>query len=168
LHLFIIAPAKARLHQSLRIHVLEQAMETSIPNITQMLIAWGAGDEHAMHRLAPILRQELHRVASRHMTGERQGHIPQTTALVNEVYLRLIDWKNVQWQNRAHFFAMASKIMRRVLVDYARAQHREKRGGNALQVTLSEAADIPLAGAGDIVAPDEALQALERPKWKSW
>jgi RNA polymerase sigma factor (TIGR02999 family) len=81
--------------------------------------------------------------------------------LVNEAYLRLIDWKNVQWQNRAHFFAMASQIMRRILVDYARTQHREKRGGDAVQVSLSNATDVPFESASDVVALDEALQTLE-------
>ena len=136
-------------------------METSGPNITQLLIAWRGGDQQAMEDLAPILQQELHRVASHYMAGERRGHLLQTTALVNEVYLRLIDWKNVQWQNRAHFFAMASQIMRRILVDYARTQHREKRGGNALQLSLSEVAEIPLKSAHDVVALDEALQTLQ-------
>jgi RNA polymerase sigma-70 factor (ECF subfamily) len=136
-------------------------MDTPTPNITQLLIAWRGGDEQAMEDLAPILQQELHRVASRYMARERRGHILQTTALVNEAYLRLIDWKNVQWQNRAHFFAMASQIMRRILVDYARTQHREKRGGDAVQVSLSNAAEVPLESASDIAALDEALQTLE-------
>src|SRR5260370_38681960 len=113
-----------------------------------------------MEELAPILQQELHRAASRYMAGERRGHLLQTTALVNEAYLRLIDWKNVQWQSRAHFFAMASQIMRRILVDYARTQHREKRGGKAVQVSLSKAAEVPLESAGDIVALDEACRML--------
>jgi RNA polymerase sigma-70 factor (ECF subfamily) len=136
-------------------------MSTPTPNITDLLIAWGDGDQQAMEHLAPIIQQELHRVASRHMAGERQGHILQTTALVNEAYLRLIDWKNVQWQNRAHFFAMASQLMRRILVDYARAQHRDKRGGNAMQVSLSEVAKVPFEGMNNVVALDEALQTLE-------
>jgi RNA polymerase sigma-70 factor (ECF subfamily) len=114
-----------------------------------------------MEDLAPILHKELHRVASRYMAGERRGHILQTTALVNEAYLRLIDWKNVQWQNRAHFFAMASQIMRRILVDYARTRLREKRGGDAVVVSLSKAAEVPLQTASDFVGLDEALQTLE-------
>jgi RNA polymerase sigma factor (TIGR02999 family) len=96
------------------------------------------------------------------MAGERGGHVLQATALVNEAYLRLIDWKNVQWQNRAHFFGIAAQMMRRILVDYARAQQREKRGGGAMQVSLSKANEVPLAGAGDFVALDEALQELEK------
>jgi len=135
-------------------------VETS-PDITQLLIAWGGGDLGAMERLAPVLQQELHRVASAHLAAERRGHILQTTALVNETYLRLIDWKNVRWQNRAQFFAMASQMMRRILVDYARAQHREKRGGSAVHVSLSQAGGVQLESSADLVALDEALQTLE-------
>jgi RNA polymerase sigma factor (TIGR02999 family) len=137
-------------------------MDTPAPNITELLIAWRGGDQQAFENLAPILQRELHRVASYQMAGERPGHILRATALVNEVYLRLIDWENVQWQSRAQFFAIASQIMRRILVDYARVQHREKRGGNALQVSLSEASRVPIQSASDLVALDEALQELER------
>lgn len=136
-------------------------MDSPAPNITQLLTAWRAGDQHAMQELAPILQQELHHAASHHMKGERPGHILQTTALVNEVYLRLIDWKNVEWQSRAQFFAIASQMMRRVLVDYARAQGREKRGGDAIPVSLSEAAELPLKAADELLDLDEALRALE-------
>ena len=131
------------------------------PDITQLLIAWCAGDHAAMDQLAPAVQHELHRVASRQLAAERPGHILQTTALVNEAYIRLIDWKNVRWQNRAQFFAMASQMMRHILVDYARAQHRHKRGGSAVQVSLSQAAGVPLENAADLVALDEALQNLE-------
>jgi RNA polymerase sigma-70 factor (ECF subfamily) len=137
-----------------------QAVETS-PDITQLLIAWGGGDLAAMERLAPLLQQELHRVASRHLAAERRGHILQTTALVNEAYLRLIDWKNVRWQSRAQFLAMASQMMRHILVDYARAQDREKRGGGAVHVSLSQAAGVPLKTSADLVALDDALRTLE-------
>lgn len=137
-------------------------MDSSTPNITQLLTAWRAGDQQAMEDLAPILQQELHRVASHYMRGERPGHILQTTALVNEVYVRLIDWKNVEWQSRAQLFAIASQIMRRVLVDYARAQGREKRGGNAVQVSLSEAAELPLKSFDELLDLDEAMHALEK------
>jgi RNA polymerase sigma factor (TIGR02999 family) len=130
-------------------------------DITQLLIAWGGGDLAAMERLAPILEQELHRVASVHLAHERHGHVLQTTALVNEAYLRLIDWRNVRWQNRAQFFAIASRMMRHILVDYARAKHREKRGGGAVQVSLSHAAHVPVEAPGDLVALDEALRTLE-------
>jgi RNA polymerase sigma factor (TIGR02999 family) len=131
------------------------------PDITQLLIAWGGGDLAAMEQLAVLLQQELHRVASGHLAAERRGHILQTTALVNEAYLRLIDWKNVSWQSRAQFFAMASQVMRHILVDYARAQHRDKRGGGAVHVSLAQAAGVPLEGSGDFLALDEALRSLE-------
>ena len=137
-----------------------QAADKS-PDITQLLIAWGGGDLAAMEQLAPALQQELHGVAFRHLAAERRGHILQTTALVNEAYLRLIDSKNVRWQNRAQFYALASQIMRHILVDYARAQHREKRGGGAVHVSLSQAASVPLKTTGDFVALDEALRTLE-------
>jgi RNA polymerase sigma factor (TIGR02999 family) len=114
-----------------------------------------------MEQLAPILHQELHKVAAHHLAAERPGHILQTTALVNEAYLRLIDWKNVRWQNRAQFFAMASQMMRHILVDYARMHHREKRGGSAVHVSLAQAAAVPIESAGDLVALDDALRALE-------
>jgi RNA polymerase sigma factor (TIGR02999 family) len=130
-------------------------------DVTQLLTAWCGGDAAAMEQLAPVLQQELHRVASRHLAGERPGHILQTTALVNEAYVRLIDWKNVRWQNRAQFFAMASRMMRHSLVDYARAQHREKRGGSAVHVSLSWAAGVPLKSSEDLIALDEALQRLQ-------
>ena len=131
------------------------------PDITQLLIAWGGGELRAMERLAPLLQQELHRVASAHLAAERHGHVLQATALVNETYLRLIDWKNVRWQNRAQFFALASQMMRHILVDYARAQHREKRGGSAVHVSLSQAEGVPLETSADLVALDEALHTLE-------
>jgi len=131
------------------------------PDITQLLIAWGDGDLAAMEQLAAVLQSELHQVAARHLAAERRGHILQTTALVNEAYLRLIDWKDVRWQNRAQFFAMASRMMRHVLTDYARTQHREKRAAGAEHVSLSEAAGVPLQGCGDFLALDEALCSLE-------
>jgi len=134
----------------------------STQEITQLLVAWNNGDHSALEQLAPLVHQELHRLAKRKMAGEGPGHILQTTALVNEAYLRLIDWQNVNWQNRAHFFGLAAKIMRHILVDFARARHRDKRGGDALQVSLSEAADIAQEQSADLVALDDALQTLER------
>jgi RNA polymerase sigma factor (TIGR02999 family) len=130
--------------------------------ITQLLVAWNNGDEVALEQLTPLVHAELHRLAKRYMAGERPGHVLQTTALVNEAYLRLIDWKSVQWQNRTHFFGLAAQIMRRILVDFTRAQHREKRGGDALQVALSEAGNIGQEQNPDLVALDDALQALEK------
>lgn len=100
-------------------------------------MAWSDGDQAALATLTPLVNQDLHQLAKHYMAGERPGHLLQTTALVNEAWLRLIDWQNVEWQNRAHFFAMAASIMRHILVEFARAQHRVKRGGDALRVSLS-------------------------------
>ena len=130
--------------------------------ITQLLIAWNNGDRAALEKLAPLVHAELHRIAKRYMAVERPGHILQTTALVNEAYLRLIDWKNVQWQNRAHFFGLAAQIMRNILVDFARANAREKRGCGAVQVSLSQADKIDTEPTADLVALDDALQMLEK------
>jgi RNA polymerase sigma-70 factor (ECF subfamily) len=132
-----------------------------VANITELLVAWGRGDQSALDTLAPLVHQELHRLAARHMAGERPGHMLQATALVNEAYLRLVDWKGVRWQNRAHFFAMAAQIMRRILVDVARARARAKRGGHPLHVSLSEAAQVSLGDSVDLVALDDALKTLE-------
>jgi len=133
-------------------------------NVTQLLVSWSHGDQAALEALTPLVHQELRRIAVRRMAGERRDHLLQATALVNEAYLRLIDWKNVQWQNRAHFFAVASQIMRRVLVDIARTRDRVKRGHGQVHVSLSEAAGIPAGPTGpgvDLVALDDALQLLE-------
>jgi RNA polymerase sigma factor (TIGR02999 family) len=130
--------------------------------ITELLIAWRRGDQNACDALAPLIYQELRRIAHRHMRGEQSGHTLQTTALANEAWVRLIDLDRVQWQDRAHFFAMASRMMRRVLVDNARARRAHKRGGGALRVTLDSA--IALEGAPDqnVIALDDALTALEQ------
>ena len=130
-------------------------------NITQLLIAWGNGDQAALEALAPCIQQELHRLASHYMAGERRGHVLQATALVNEAYLRLVDWQHVEWNNRAHFFGVAAQMMRRVLVDFARSHRRVKRGGQALEVSLSEAADAAQTAQVDVIALDEALKRLE-------
>jgi RNA polymerase sigma factor (TIGR02999 family) len=134
----------------------------STQDITQLLVAWKRGDAAALERLAPLVHAELHRLAKRYMAAERPGHLLQTTALVNEAYLRLIDWQNVEWQNRAHFFGLAAQLMRRVLVDFARARQREKRGGAALRVSLSDAANVAVERSADLVALDDALTALEQ------
>jgi len=131
--------------------------------ITEMLVAWKKGDESALGQLAPLVHMELQRMARRYMAGERAGHLLQPTALVNEAYLRLIDWKNVDWQNRAHFFGLAAQIMRRILVDFARARGREKRGGEGIQVSLSEAANVASRRqSADLISLDDALQSLEK------
>jgi RNA polymerase sigma factor (TIGR02999 family) len=134
----------------------------STQEITQLLVAWNKGDLKALEQLTPLVHAELHRLAKRQMAGERPGHILQTTALVNEAYLRLIDWQNVVWRDRAHFFGLAAQIMRRVLVDFARARQREKRGGEALRVSLTEADNISCERNADLVALDDALEALEK------
>ena len=108
-------------------------------HVTQLLVAWGAGDESACEALAPLVYDELRRLARRSMGGERVGHTLQATALVNEAYLKLVDIHQVQWQNRAHFFAMSARLMRRILVDFARAKHSQKRGARAQQVSLDGA-----------------------------
>jgi RNA polymerase sigma factor (TIGR02999 family) len=134
----------------------------STHEITQLLVAWNHGDQAALEALSPLINQELHRLAKHYMAGERQGHLLQPTALVNEAWLRLIDWRNVEWRNRAHFFGLAAQIMRRILVDFARARDREKRGGVEVRVSLSEAASVRAERRAELVALDDALQALEK------
>ena len=128
--------------------------------VTQLLIAWRQGDDRAVDRLVPIVHDELRRLAKRHMAGERRGHDLQATALVNEVYLRLIDIRRVQWQDRAHFFAVAARLMRRVLVDVARAQRNQKRGGALHRVTFDHNLPVAVESSDDLVEIDEALTAL--------
>jgi len=128
--------------------------------VTALLLDWRGGDAGAVEKLMPLVHGELRRIAKRHMAGERPDHLLQATALVNEGYLRLIDVRRVQWQDRAHFFAVAARLMRRVLVDFARAHKNQKRGGAFHRVTLDQdlavASDAPV----DLIAIDEALQAL--------
>ncbi|MEO5741777.1 MAG: sigma-70 family RNA polymerase sigma factor [Vicinamibacterales bacterium] len=127
---------------------------------TGLLLKWGQGDETALDRLIPLVQQELHQIARRCMAGERAGHSLQATALVNEAYLRLINAKNVAWHDRAHFLAVAARVMRRLLVDHARARHYQKRGGDAARVTLDEALVVASEPDQDFVALDDALTAL--------
>jgi RNA polymerase sigma factor (TIGR02999 family) len=127
-----------------------------------LLLAWRNGDRAALDQLMPIVYSELRRLARRQLAGERPCHTLQTTALVNEAYLRLVDQSSFQWQNRAHFFAVAARIMRHILVDYARARHNAKRGGRAMKVTLDEAAEISTERATEMVALDDALTALAK------
>ena len=129
-------------------------------NPTTLLLAWGRGDETALDQLIPLVHDELRQLARRHMAGERPGHTLQATALVNEAYLRLIEVNQVRWQNRAHFFAMASRVMRRILVDAARARGYQKRGGGAETVSLDEALLVSGEPRQDLVALDDALNAL--------
>jgi RNA polymerase sigma-70 factor, ECF subfamily len=128
--------------------------------VTLLLQAWGDGNEGALEKLVPKVRVELQRLAKHYMRQERPGHLLQTTALVNEAYMRLIDWKNVSWQNRAHFFGVSAQLMRRILVDLARSRPRAEHGGEAHQTTLEEALDISPKRGADLVALDEALDAL--------
>src|SRR5438128_7721291 len=135
-------------------------MAASPKEVTELLLAWSQGDESALEKLMPLVYGELHRLAKRYMGRERAGHVLQTSALVNEAYLRLIDSKNVHWQNRAHFFAVSAQLMRRILVDFARERQYLKHGDARLRVSLSEAAGLPMERDADLVALDEALTAL--------
>ena len=125
-------------------------------SVTALLIEWREGDERAVQKLLPLVHGELRRIAKRHMAGEREGHVLQATALVNEAYLRLIDVHHVQWQDRAHFFAMAARLMRRVLVDFARAQKNQKRGGALQRVTFDQNLPVASETPEDVIAIDEA------------
>src|SRR5919112_3858905 len=111
-------------------------------DLTELLVAWSDGDEAALDRLAPLVHAELHRLASHYMRRERGDHLLQTSALINEAYLRLIDWKAVRWQNRAHFFGAAAQIMRRILVDFARRRPRVDNDNEAIHMSLDEALTI--------------------------
>lgn len=130
--------------------------------MTALLLAWGAGDAAALQRLVPLVQTELHRIARRCMAGERVGNSLQATALVSEAYLRLVDVQRVRWQDRAHFLAMSARMMRRVLVDHARAKGYQKRGGDAVRVTFEEMALPGRAPDRDLVALDDALEALAK------
>ncbi|MGH9844910.1 MAG: sigma-70 family RNA polymerase sigma factor [Blastocatellia bacterium] len=133
---------------------------SSTAEITGLLVAWSDGDEAALEKLTPLVYDELHRLAKLYLKRERSGHSLQTTALVNEAYLRLIDWKNVEWQNRAHFFGLSAQLMRRILVDHARRRSYRKRGGDARQVSLEEAAVVSVERSADLIALDDALNTL--------
>jgi RNA polymerase sigma factor (TIGR02999 family) len=128
--------------------------------LTQLLVEWRRGDKAALDKLMPMVYQELRRIARRYMRGERAGHSLQSAALVNEAYLRLIDIKRIDWQNRAHFFAMAAQLMRRTLVDHARSRNYAKRGGVQQKISLSEADQFDEKPDVDLVALDDALKTL--------
>jgi len=129
--------------------------------VTQLLIDWSNGDKAAVDKLIPLVYDELRRLARYYMRRERAGATLQTTALVNEAYMRLVDQKNVQWQNRAHFFAIAAQLMRRILIDRARKRYNSKRGGDVRKVSLDQAAIVSTGRSSDLVALDEALTDLE-------
>jgi RNA polymerase sigma factor (TIGR02999 family) len=128
--------------------------------ITELLLAWGDGDKEALDELMPMVYEELHRLAHHQLAGERAGHTLQTTALVNEAYLKLVDQKHVKWQSRFHFFSIAAKLMRRILIDYARSRQFAKRGGGASKLPLDEAIVITPERALELIDLDEALTAL--------
>lgn len=128
--------------------------------VTSLLKAWSSGDEQALQRLTPLVYRQLHQVARRYMAGERSGHTLQTTALVNEVYLRLVDCGRVNWQDRAHFFAMSAQLMRRILIDFARSRDYLKRGGAIPHISLEEAPSVCEEPDVNLVALDDALKAL--------
>jgi RNA polymerase sigma factor (TIGR02999 family) len=128
--------------------------------VTQLLVAWGDGDQSALDKLMPLVYDELHGLAHRYMAQERPEHTLQTSALVNEAYVRLVDQRNVHWQNRAQFFGIAATLMRRILVGYARSRKRVKRGAGAFQISLDEAAILSQERAADMVALDDALENL--------
>lgn len=128
--------------------------------ITRLLIDWSNGDEAALNKLMPLVEVELRRLAHNCMRRENRNHTLQTTAVVNEAYLKLVDQNRTHWKNRAHFFAIAARIMRRFLSNYARNQHRQKRGGNAVQVSLSEVSVMSMDKTAELIALDEALERL--------
>jgi RNA polymerase sigma factor (TIGR02999 family) len=138
--------------------------EPASHEVTQLLLAWGGGDEEALNKLVPLIHAELHRLARHYMRQERTGHTLQTTALVNEAYLKLVDWRsqNVQWQNRAHFFGVSAQVMRHILVDHARASRYQKRGGGQVNLSLDEALTVSTEKSADLVALDDALKSLAR------
>lgn len=137
-------------------------MSTATSEVTQLLLAWNNGDVSAFDRLIPLVHSELHRLARRYMRDERAGHLLQTTALVNEAYLRLIDARRAGWQDRAHFFGIAARLMRRILVDFARERNYQKRSGGVRRVALEEALAVSSKSYADVVALDEALAALAK------
>ena len=128
--------------------------------VTQLLLAWNDGDQTALDKLVPLVEKELHRLAQHYLNYERPGHSLQAMDLVNEAYLRLIDWQSVQWQNRAHFFGMAAHLMRHILVDHARRRHFQKRGGDAIRVSLTEVENIAQEHIVEVIALDDALNTL--------
>ena len=139
-------------------------MTKSLPpephQITQLLAEWSEGNPSALDELYPLVYEELHRLARRYMSRERKGHTLQTTALINEAYVRLVDQRNVQWANRSHFFAISAQIMRRILIDHARRHGYAKRGGGARQVSLDETAAVIQDNLSEFLRLDEALTSL--------
>src|SRR5947208_1597948 len=133
--------------------------DEAVDDISTLLRAWSGGDQSALDRLTPFVYNELRRLARRYMKHERPGHSLQATALVNEAYMRLVDYQRMEWQNRAHFFAVSAQLMRRILVEHAR-RHNLKRGGGVQHVALEDAAAVGGSRAADLVALDDAMNAL--------
>ena len=134
--------------------------EPGAHELTELLLAWGNGDEQALAGIAPLVHAELYRLAKRYMSRERPDHLLQTSALINEAYVRLIDWKAVRWQNRAHFFGVAAQMMRRILIDFARKRPKADKDIDALNISLDEAMTVTVDKDADLLALDEALKSL--------
>ncbi len=143
-----------------RMGSLDEAASASTHEVTRLLQAWGLGDDSALERLMPLVYNELHRLAHRYMAGEQPGQTLQTTALVHEVYLRLVDANDIDWQNRAHFFGLCARLMRRILIDFARSRNYQKRGGHFAHIELEEAATVSAVVGSELLAVDEALKQL--------
>src|SRR3989454_6646600 len=139
---------------------LDEAASASTPEVTRLLQAWGLGDDSALERLMPLVYNELHRLAHRYMAGEQPGQTLQTTALVHEVYLRLVDVENVDWQGRAHFYGICARLMRRILIDFARSRNYQKRGGHFPHIELEEAATVSAVVGSELLAVGDALKQL--------
>jgi len=136
--------------------------KTAPEEITQLLVAWGSGDKEALDKLMPFVYDELRRLAKNYMRNQRSDHTLQTTALVNEAYMRLIDSNKVRWQNRSHFFAISAQLMRRILVDSARARNANKRGGGDPKITFSEELPVSIEKESELIALDTALENLAK------
>ena len=136
-------------------------MTTAPHQVTMLLQEWSEGDETALAKLMPLVHDELHRLAHQHMKRENAGHVLQTSALINEAYIRLVDQPQIRWQGRAHFFGIAARLMRHILVDDARKRNAAKRGGSFIQVPLDEASTVIQEQAANVAALDDALQRLE-------
>jgi RNA polymerase sigma-70 factor (ECF subfamily) len=141
---------------------LDEAAPVSTHEVTRLLQAWGAGDEGALERLMPLVYKELHRLAHHYMAGEQPGQTLQTTALVHEVYLRLVDVNHINWQDRAHFYAICARLMRRILIDFARSRNYQKRGAQFPHIQLEEAATVSAVAGAELLAVDEALKQLAK------
>jgi len=139
---------------------LHEDQPVSTHEVTRLLLAWKSGDETALNRLMPLVYQELHRLARRYMAAEQTGHPLQTTALVHEVYVRLVDANSIDWHDRAHFYAICARLMRRILIDFARSRNYQKRGAGFAHIQLEEAVTVTSTIGSELLAVDEALKRL--------